>query len=143
LPGPFSSETRHVKAALSAMAIKTDRDDARGIAQLLRLGWFKPVHAKALAVTVQFLRSAEPIGRHPPADRLADGPGMGTRSGQGRSAASASSALDRRAGPFPIQPHDVAAADGRPRTEARSSCRGHNRRIGQQLASGGRPWMSE
>jgi transposase len=48
LPGPFSSETRHVKAALSAMAIKTDRDDARGIAQLLRLGWFKPVHAKAL-----------------------------------------------------------------------------------------------
>lgn len=41
-------ETRHVKAALSAMAIKTDRNDARGIAQLLRLGWFKPVHAKAL-----------------------------------------------------------------------------------------------
>jgi transposase len=30
------------------MAIKTDRNDARGIAQLLRLGWFKPVHAKAL-----------------------------------------------------------------------------------------------
>jgi transposase len=41
-------ETRHVKAALSAMAIKTDRNDARGIARLLRLGWFKPVHAKAL-----------------------------------------------------------------------------------------------
>lgn len=41
-------ETRHVKAALSAMAVKTDRNDARGIAQLLRLGWFKPVHAKAL-----------------------------------------------------------------------------------------------
>ena len=31
-------ETRHVKAALSAMAIKTDRRDARGIAQLLRMG---------------------------------------------------------------------------------------------------------
>ena len=29
-------ETRHVKAALSAMAVKTDRRDARGIAQLLR-----------------------------------------------------------------------------------------------------------
>jgi transposase len=41
-------ETRHVKAALSAMALKTDRNDARGIAPLLRLGWFKPVHAKAL-----------------------------------------------------------------------------------------------
>ena len=29
-------ETRHVKAALSAMTVKTDRKDARGIAQLLR-----------------------------------------------------------------------------------------------------------
>src|SRR3954452_16090845 len=32
-------ETRHVKAALSAMVNKTDRKDARGIAQLLRMGW--------------------------------------------------------------------------------------------------------
>ena len=32
-------ETRHVKAALSAMIVKTDRKDARGIAQLLRMGW--------------------------------------------------------------------------------------------------------
>ena len=35
-------ETRHVKAALSAMTVKTDRKDARGIAQLLRAGWFRP-----------------------------------------------------------------------------------------------------
>ena len=28
-------ETRHVKAALSAMTVKTDRKDARGIAQLM------------------------------------------------------------------------------------------------------------
>lgn len=41
-------ETRHVKAALSAMVVKTDRKDARGIAQLLRLGWFQPVHAKSV-----------------------------------------------------------------------------------------------
>ena len=34
-------ETRHVKAALSAMTVKTDRRDARGIAQLLRLGWYR------------------------------------------------------------------------------------------------------
>jgi transposase len=40
-------ETRHVKAALSAMVVKTDRKDARGIAQLLRMGWFRPVHCKA------------------------------------------------------------------------------------------------
>ncbi len=39
-------ETRHVKAALSAMTVKTDRRDARGIAQLLRMGWFRPVHCK-------------------------------------------------------------------------------------------------
>jgi transposase len=37
-------ETRHVKAALSAMVVKTDRKDARGIAQLLRMGcvWTVP-----------------------------------------------------------------------------------------------------
>jgi transposase len=40
-------ETRHVKAALSAMTVKTDRKDARGIAQLMRMGWFRPVHAKS------------------------------------------------------------------------------------------------
>ena len=41
-------ETRHVKAALSAMAVKTDRKDARGLAQLIRMGWFRPVHAKSI-----------------------------------------------------------------------------------------------
>lgn len=40
-------ETRHVKAALSAMTVKTDRKDARGIAHLMRMGWFRPVHAKS------------------------------------------------------------------------------------------------
>src|SRR5215203_4349379 len=40
-------ESRHVKAALSAMVVKTDRKDARGIAQLLRMGWFRPVHRKS------------------------------------------------------------------------------------------------
>jgi transposase len=42
-------ETRHVKAALSVMTVKTDRRDARGIAQLLRLGWYRPVHAKSVS----------------------------------------------------------------------------------------------
>ena len=41
-------ETRHVKAALSAMSTKTDRNDARGIAQLMRMGWFRAVHAKSV-----------------------------------------------------------------------------------------------
>ena len=39
-------ETRHVHAALKASLIKTDRRDAHGIAQLLRMGWFRPVHVK-------------------------------------------------------------------------------------------------
>ena len=42
-------ETRHVHKALETMPVKTDRNDARGIAQLMRLGWFKPVHCKSLA----------------------------------------------------------------------------------------------
>jgi len=41
-------ETRHVKAALSSMTVKTDRKDARGLAQLIRMGWFRPVHAKSI-----------------------------------------------------------------------------------------------
>ena len=31
------------------MPVKTDRNDARGIAQLMRLGWFRPVHCKSVA----------------------------------------------------------------------------------------------
>ena len=37
-----------MKAALSSMTVKTDRKDARGIAQLLRMGWFRPVHRKSM-----------------------------------------------------------------------------------------------
>ena len=40
-------EARQVNAALSAMRNKTDRTDARGIAQVLRTGWFSPVHMKS------------------------------------------------------------------------------------------------
>ena len=41
-------ETRHVKTALKSMTVKTDRNDARGMAQLMRMGWFRPVHVKTL-----------------------------------------------------------------------------------------------
>lgn len=30
------------------MPVKTDRNDARGIAQVVRTGWFKPVHVKSI-----------------------------------------------------------------------------------------------
>ena len=42
-------ETRQVKGALKAMPIKTDRRDAEGIARLLHLGWFRPVHSKSVS----------------------------------------------------------------------------------------------
>jgi transposase len=41
-------ETRHVRAAFKAMPVKANRKDARGTAQLMRLGWFRPVHCKSL-----------------------------------------------------------------------------------------------
>jgi hypothetical protein len=37
-------ETRHVRNAFKIMPVKTDRKDAQGIAELMRLGWFRPVH---------------------------------------------------------------------------------------------------
>src|ERR1700744_4253500 len=42
-------ETRHVSDAFKAMPVKSDRNDARNIAQLMRLGWFRPVHCKSMA----------------------------------------------------------------------------------------------
>ena len=41
-------ETRHVRDAFKTMPVKSDRNDARGIAQLMRLGWFRPVHCKSI-----------------------------------------------------------------------------------------------
>lgn len=41
-------ETRHAKAFLKAQPNKTDRNDARGIAQMMRVNLFRPVHVKTL-----------------------------------------------------------------------------------------------
>src|SRR5437764_9786274 len=48
-------ETRHVHDAFKAMPVKSDRNDARKIAQLMRLGWFRPVHCKS--ITAQEIRA--------------------------------------------------------------------------------------
>lgn len=42
-------ETRHAKAAMQAQQVKTDRNDARGLAHIMRTGWFKEVHVKSHA----------------------------------------------------------------------------------------------
>jgi transposase len=41
-------ETRHVRNAFKAMPVKSDRNDARNIAQLMRLGWFRPAYCKSM-----------------------------------------------------------------------------------------------
>ena len=41
-------ETRHMKAVLKAQINKTDRNDARGMAQMMRVGLYRPVHVKTL-----------------------------------------------------------------------------------------------
>lgn len=41
-------EAQHMRSALSAQRNKTDRNDARGIAQMMRVGLYRPVHVKTL-----------------------------------------------------------------------------------------------
>jgi transposase len=41
-------ETRQMRAVLKAQINKTDRNDARGIAQMMRVGLYRPVHVKTL-----------------------------------------------------------------------------------------------
>src|SRR5256712_7211516 len=41
-------ETRHMRAVLKAQINKTDRNDARGLAQLMRAGLYRTVHVKTL-----------------------------------------------------------------------------------------------
>jgi len=41
-------DARHAKAALSMQVNKTDKNDARGIAQIIRMGWYKEVGIKSM-----------------------------------------------------------------------------------------------
>ena len=41
-------ETRQVRTAFKIMPVKTGRKDTRGIAELIRMGWYRPVHCKSL-----------------------------------------------------------------------------------------------
>ena len=66
-------ETRHMKALLTAQQInKTDRNDARGIAQMMRVGLFKPVHVKTLVAQEQRMLLTQPQA----ASAQAAGPGV-------------------------------------------------------------------
>src|SRR5207237_10138431 len=54
-------ETRHMKALLTAQQInKTDRNDARGLAQMMRVGLFKPVPVQPLVAQEQAHAADQP-----------------------------------------------------------------------------------
>ena len=48
-------EARHMRVSLSTMRNKTDHNDARGVAQMMRLGWYRAVHVKN--IEMQKMRS--------------------------------------------------------------------------------------
>jgi transposase len=59
-------ETQHMRAMLKAQINKTDRNDARGIAQMMRVGLYRPVHVKTLRsqklrMTASLARSLEHV----------------------------------------------------------------------------------
>jgi hypothetical protein len=54
------------------MTVKTDRKDARGLAQLIRMGWFRPVHAKSCLYPVT-------TGHNPRATAILSQANPGTR----------------------------------------------------------------
>jgi len=46
-------DARHAKAALQMQVNKTDENDAEGIAQVMRTGWFRAVHVKSFEAQLQ------------------------------------------------------------------------------------------
>jgi transposase len=55
-------ETRHMQAVLKAQINKTDRNDARGMAQMMRVGLYRPVHVKTLPA--RYFTQLRPQGRN-------------------------------------------------------------------------------
>ncbi|HET7352556.1 MAG TPA: hypothetical protein VFJ11_00725 [Gaiellaceae bacterium] len=55
-------DARHAKAALSLKINKTDANDAYGIAQIIRVGWYKEVTVKSMDTHVTLLPDPGPVG---------------------------------------------------------------------------------
>ncbi len=69
-------ETRHMRAVLKAQINKTDRNDARGIAQMMRVGLYRPVHVKTLrSQKVAYRVWGDGLSHVPCARRSRDQPG--------------------------------------------------------------------
>jgi hypothetical protein len=54
-------ETRHAQRFPSTRPVKTDRKDARGIAEMLRIGYYRPVQVKS--IEAQLIRTSLPARR--------------------------------------------------------------------------------
>jgi transposase len=54
-------DARHARAVLSMRPNKSDPGDARGLAEMVRVGWFRPVQVKSLS---SHERKAPVIARH-------------------------------------------------------------------------------
>ena len=74
-------EAQYMRSALSAQCNKTDRNDARGIAQMMRVGLCRPVHVKTLPSQERRLQSTE--GEASSLWKLAGGPAHRRRRGRG------------------------------------------------------------
>uniref|UniRef100_B0T5T7 Transposase IS110-like N-terminal domain-containing protein n=1 Tax=Caulobacter sp. (strain K31) TaxID=366602 RepID=B0T5T7_CAUSK len=79
-------DTRHAHRALSLRVQKTDKNDARGLAELVRLGWYR--EAKVRGVDAQFVRSLLMARRQLLALSCPKGRRMAVRTGAARSSIS-------------------------------------------------------
>src|SRR4028119_157022 len=130
-------ETRHVRDAFKAMPVRTDRKDARGIAQLMRLGWFRPVHCKSVPaqerralLETRKRRQAKPNaggGSAPGGGGAARGAGVlppGARQvGAGAGDAGAADDAEAAAGQAPRRGDEPARDAARLRAEGGADCR--------------------
>ena len=58
-------DARHARAALKMQINKTDQNDAEGLAQIMRTGWYRSVHVKSFdSHRTRHARCADPTGRH-------------------------------------------------------------------------------
>jgi transposase len=55
-------ETRHANAAMKTMPNKTDRNDARALAQIMRTGWYRQVHVKSRQCRLWLAPGRAPLG---------------------------------------------------------------------------------
>ena len=53
-------DARHVKAALALQLNKSDRNDARGLAQIVRTGWYREVRVKSVDSPTWFAPCSPP-----------------------------------------------------------------------------------